>query len=254
MAARPILGLISLILLAGGILLQFLVILSGTTESNPENQIWFLQSTTNGISPQPRNPSRWTFFAICGVNSNGRNTNCGSPVPALPFDPPHRDDFGTTNGVPSGFIGTHKYYYLSRFMFAFYIIALFFSVCALFTSLLALCTRLGSYLSSLNTFLALFFQTLAASLMTAWTVKGRNTFRRDGQTASLGVKAYAFTWSAWACFLLATITFCLAGRSGRDKSYSSKRRSGGTFGRKGSTRSRGSFLDSERGGIKDEYS
>jgi hypothetical protein len=51
-------------------------------------------------------------------------------------------------------------------MFAFYIIALFFSVIALFTGLLALCSRLGGYLSGLTTGVALFFQTLAAALMT----------------------------------------------------------------------------------------
>jgi len=252
MAARPILGLISLILLAGGILLQFLVILSGGVNSSPEDQIYFLQTSTNGISPQPRNPSRWTFFAVCGVDSNGHNTNCGSPVPALPFDPPRGDNFGTTTNVPPQFIGTHVYFYLSRFMFAFYIVALFFAVCALFTGMLALCTRLGSYLSGVNTALAFFFQALAASLMTAWTVKGRNAFRSTGQASSVGVKAYAFTWTAFACFFLATITFCLGGRTGRDSTMKQSR--GGMFGRKRSTRSRGSFIGSDRGGVKDDYS
>lgn len=51
-------------------------------------------------------------------------------------------------------------------MFAFYIIAVFFAVVAFFTSVLALCFRLGAYLTGLNTALALFFQALAASLMT----------------------------------------------------------------------------------------
>ena len=166
MAARPILGFISLILLAGGILLQFLVVLSGAVNKSPVNLVYFLQASTNGISPQPRNPSRWTFFAICGVDSNGHNTNCGKSVPALPFDPPNHSNFDTAKGVPPDFIGTHRFYYLSRFMFAFYIIALFFAVIALLTSVLALCTRLGAYMSSLNTAIALFFQTLAACLMT----------------------------------------------------------------------------------------
>jgi len=138
-------------------------------------------------------------------------------------------------------------------MFAFYIVALFFAVCALFTGMLALCTRLGAYLSGLNTGLALFFQALAASLMTAWTIQGRNAFKSNGQAASIGVKAYAFTWSAAACYLLATITFCLSGRSGRDKTYTTSP-SRGVFGRKRSTKSRGSFVGSERGGIKDDYS
>jgi len=247
MAARPILGLISLILLAGGIVLQFLVILSGAVSGSPENQIYFLQSSTNGI-PNARNPSRWTFFSITGVDGNGHNTNYGRVVPALPFDPPR--NFGTQTGIPSQFIGTHYYYYLSRFMFAFYLVALFFAVVAFFTGMLALCTRLGAYLSSLNTALAFFFQALAAALMTAWTVKGRNQFRGDGQDASLGVKAYGFTWGAFACFFIATITFCLGGSAGREK------RSSG-LGRKGSKRSRhsrGSFIGSDRGGVKDDYS
>jgi len=253
MATRPILGLISLILLAAGILFQFFVILSGAVNKNPETQIYFLQASTNGI-PQARNPSRWTFFSICGVE-NGRNANCGAIVPALPFDPPRGSNFGTTTGVPGSFVGTRHYYYLSRFMFAFYLIGLFFAVCALFTGMLALCTRLGAYLSGLNTGLALFFQALAASLMTAWTIQGRNAFRSNGQAASVGVKAYGFTWAAVACYLLATITFCLSGRSGREKtSNAAGRGRGGMFGRKRSTKSRGSFVGSERGGIKDDYS
>jgi hypothetical protein len=164
MAARPIISLLSLILLAGGVLFQFFVILAGTSSGRPENLIYFLETTTNGI-PGARNPSRWTLFYICGVE-NGHNANCGKPVPALPFNPPGRSNFDTRIGVPDAFLGTHKYFYLSRFAFVFFIISLFFSVIGLFTGLLALCTRLGAYLSSLNTFIALFFQIIAASLMT----------------------------------------------------------------------------------------
>ena len=41
-----------------------------------------------------------------------------------------------------------------------------FAVVAFFTSALALCARLGAYLTGLNAAIALFFQALAASLMT----------------------------------------------------------------------------------------
>lgn len=144
--------------------MQIFTILSGAVDSAPINQFYFLQAATNGI-PNARNPSRWTFFAICGRDpSSGYNTNCGAVVPALPFDPPR--NFGTTENVPGQFIGTHTYFYLSRFMFAFYLIALFFAACALFTGLLALCSRLGGYLSGLTISIALFFQALAASLLT----------------------------------------------------------------------------------------
>jgi hypothetical protein len=97
----PILGLISLILVAGGIVLQFLTILSGAVSGRPENEVYFLQSSTNGI-PNARNPTRWAFFALTGVDGNGHNTNYGSPVPALPFDPPR--NFGTSTGVPRQFL------------------------------------------------------------------------------------------------------------------------------------------------------
>lgn len=160
----PVLSIVSLILVAGGLLLQFFTILSGAVNSTPINLFYFLEVSTGSIS-NARNPSRWTFFAICGADpSSGHNDNCGKVVPALPFDPPR--NFGTQDGVPQQFIGTHTYYYLSRFMFAFFLIALFFAAVALVSGLLALCSRLGGYLSAMTTSVALFFQALAAALMT----------------------------------------------------------------------------------------
>ncbi|PVI06547.1 SUR7-domain-containing protein [Periconia macrospinosa] len=248
-AARPIIGLVSLIILAGGIILQLLTILSGGVNSDPINQFYFLQASTRGI-PNARDPSRWTFFSVCGVGPDGLNANCGNSVPALPFDPPR--NFGTTQNVPEQFIGTNHYYYLSRFMFAFYLIALFFAAVALFTGFLALCSRLGGYLSALTTAIALFFQALAAGLMTAWVVQGRNAFRSAGYESHVGVTLIAFTWTAFACFVISTVLFCGGGAIGRDRSKSA-------IGRKRSTRSnksRGSFLDSEsrRRVKRDDYS
>jgi hypothetical protein len=162
--AEPVLALAALLLVAGGIVMQIFTILSGAIHSSPIDKFYFLQAGTSGI-PNARNPSRWTFFAVCGRDpSSGNNANCGAVVPALPFDPPR--NFGTTENVPEQFIGTHMYFYLSRFMFAFYLIALFFAACALLTGLLAMCSRLGGYLSGLTVSIALFFQALAAALMT----------------------------------------------------------------------------------------
>lgn len=62
---------------------------------------------------------------------------------------------------------THYFYYMSRFAFAFYLIALFFAVCTLVSGLLAICfTRIGSFISILFVGTAWFFQALAAVLMT----------------------------------------------------------------------------------------
>lgn len=248
--ARPILGLTAILLLAGGIVMQFLVILSGLNHS-PLNQVYFLQASTNGVNggnDQLQNPARWTYLDICGV-VDGNNANCGPKHAALPFDPPR--NFGTTNGLPATFVGTHYYYYLSRFAWVFYLIALFFAVVAFLLSVFALIARLGAYLTGFTSLLAVFFQALAASLMTAWVYKGRNAFRSNGQDASIGVKAMAFSWATFAAFFLAALFFCIGGSVGKDK----RSKKSSYFGRKRSTRSRGSFVDSssDRRVVKDEY-
>lgn len=76
---------------------------------------------------------------------------------------------GKETGVKSADVldSTHYYYYMSRFAFAFYLIALFFAVCTLVSGLLAICfTRIGSFISILFVGTAWFFQALAAVLMT----------------------------------------------------------------------------------------
>lgn len=157
-------SLVSLILLAAAILFQFFIILSGAFYSSPENRIYFLEAATTGTA-SVRNPARWTYWAICSVNENGHNSDCGSPVPALPFSPSHRTNFDSDRGVPEEFEG-RRYYLLSRFAWVFFLIALLFAVFALLTGGLALCTRIGAVFSSLMTSFALFWQTLAAALMT----------------------------------------------------------------------------------------
>ena len=86
-------------------------------------------------------------------------------------------------------------------------------------------------------------------------VLGRNNFRKNNQTASIGRYSFGFMWAAMACLLLATVLFCVAGvTSKNEKSYT--RRTGGRsfFSRKKSKRSRGSFIDTEsQRRVKDEY-
>ncbi|MCJ1300810.1 hypothetical protein MMC08_003609 [Hypocenomyce scalaris] len=256
MSPRPAIALVSLILIAGGCLLIFLTLLAGAVDHSPENNIYFLQATTSAIPGAPA-VSRWTFWNICSVSAAGRNV-CGKVHPAFPLDPPSTRDFGTSTGVPMQFIGTREYFYLTRFMFAFVLIALFFGVVSLLLGLFALCSRIGSYLSSVMCSAAAFFQALSAALMTAAYVKGQNNFKSNGQTATIGKYAFGFMWAAVACFFLAMVLFCVAGvtsKSGGAATSTSKRR---YFGGKKSTRSRGSFIDSESQRhpivVKDEYS
>jgi len=90
------------------------------------------------------------------------------------------------------------------------------------------------------------------TLRSAWTVIGRNAFRSAGQEARIGTYAYGFTWGAFACFLIATVLFCVGGSVGKNEPSRNAKKS--YFGRKRSTRSRGSFIDNEsQRRVKDEY-
>lgn len=166
MAARPILSAVSIILLAGGIVLQFFIVLSGAINTLPMNLVYFISASTDGISgssPLP-NPARWTYFSICSA-SNGHNSACGKVTAALPFDP--RRNFGTRTNMPQQFLNNGSYYYyMSRVAWAFYIIALFFAVVALLLSVTALCSRLAAKLTGLMTLTAAVMQAVAAALMT----------------------------------------------------------------------------------------
>lgn len=149
------------------------IALAGAVDGDPVNRWYFLEADTSQIPGAPP-LSRWTYWNVCGVD--GSRTACGDASyekvhPAFPLDPAGSRTFDTDTGVPENFVKNSGYYFLmTRFMFAFMLIALFFAVCALLTGLLALCTRIGAYLSSLLTLVALFFQLIQASLMT-WVVQ-----------------------------------------------------------------------------------
>jgi hypothetical protein len=84
----------------------------------------------------------------------------------------------------------------------------------------------------------------------AWVVKGRNAFRSAGNEAHIGKYLMAFAWASVACFFLATISFCLGGRLGGDRTNRAPSRTRSTK----SNRSRGSFIDTESRGKVREYS
>ena len=90
---------------------------------------------------------QWTLWSICGATANGENVNCGPMKPAYPFDPAR--NFGSAN-VPQTFVDNSSYfYYTTRFMFAFFLIALALAVFSTFMGLLALCSRLGSAITAM---------------------------------------------------------------------------------------------------------
>ncbi|KAI0877902.1 SUR7/PalI family-domain-containing protein [Hypoxylon argillaceum] len=201
---------LALLLLAGSIVLLLFVILAGTVRTTPFRQTHFLSADTSGIAGA-RALSRWTYFRICGAD----NTGCSHAWP----DPPvgwawSRNPTGSN--LPTKLIGSYgggttsfAYFYMWRFGWVFYLLALLFTVVAFFTGFLACFGRLGSALAALMSSGALFFLALAASLMTATFVKMRAAFTAVGRDASLGVWAFGFTWGAVAAVLIATVLFWL---------------------------------------------
>ncbi|KAI9640412.1 Eisosomes component [Ciborinia camelliae] len=210
---RGPMGTVSAVLLGAAIMFMFFVILGGITNSTPLDKTQFLSADTSSIAGA-RPVSQWNYFTICGEG----NKDCGNTVP----DPPLGYAWvGGGDGAPPSLLGAHgkhttsySYYYMWRFGWVFYLMGLVFTVFAFFISVIAICSRLASFAGALMTALALFWFTLAASLMTAEFVKARNQFRRAGMSANVGTYAFAFTWTAWACLFLSNIALCIGGASG----------------------------------------
>jgi len=249
---RSGMGIASLLLIAGSIVLLFFVILSGVKNTTPLNKTYFLRADTSTIAGSGRAVSQWTYFYVCGQD----NEDCGSPVPALPFGYAWS---GGSAGAPAALVGkeghntTSKYYYyMWRFGWVFYLLALIFDVFAFFTSLAAPFSRLASGLSGLIIGFALFWMSLAAALMTVTFVKARNEFRSAGMDATIGRYAFGFTWGAWAAMFLATIMLFLGCGLGGRKEEKTTTSSRGFFRRQRSRRSIGSLGESQKR-VKDDY-
>jgi hypothetical protein len=141
------------------------VILSGVKSTTPLNNTFFLRADTSGITGA-RPVTQWAFFRICGLG----NTDCRRSW----ADPPiGRAWASNPSGAPAELVGPHgggttsfHYFYMWRFGWVFYLIALFFETIAFFAAFIGCCGRLGAAISGLVTVTALFFLTIAVSLMT----------------------------------------------------------------------------------------
>ena len=146
-------------------MLLWFVILSGLTNTTPLDKTYFLRADTSGISGA-RDVTQWTYFYFCGEG----NQDCSKARPAPAFGKAWDRD---ASDAPSDIIGGHgggttstHYYYMWRFGWVFFLIALFFEVFAFFGAFLACCGRLGAAISGLLSLVALVFLSAAASLMT----------------------------------------------------------------------------------------
>ena len=89
-------------------------------------------------------------------------------------------------------------------------------------------------------------------MSSACFVIGRDRFNSAGMAASYGRYGFGWTWAAFAAYLIATVLYCVGGSVGKKDTARTPRKS--YFGRKQSTRPRGSFIDSEsQRRVKEEY-
>lgn len=88
-------------------------------------------------------------------------------------------------------------------------------------------------------------------VLSACYVQGRDAFHKAGLNANYGHYAFGWTWGAFAAYLVCTILYCVGGSVGKNDTPRTRK---SYFSRKRSTRSRGSFIDSEsQRRVKDEY-
>lgn len=249
-SARPGLGAIAVILLAGSLVMLWFVILSGVTRMTPLDRTWFMRADTSGITGA-RPISQWTYFYICGDG----NDDCGRAW----ADPPLGWAWsGNPSNAPEEVVGSHggnttsfRFFCMWRFGWVFFLLTLFSSTIAFFTGFLACFGRLGSAISGLMSMASLFFYTIGVSLMTATFVQARDAFQRSGRYAEIGSYAFGFSWASWAALFLSSILFCIGTRGRKDQNATTSSRRG--WRRRRSIRSRRSHdLGNHR--VKDEYS
>ena len=95
------LAVVSIIFIAGAVLLILLTVLGGASDKNPLFKFYFLQADTSGIAGAAP-VSRWTLWNVCSVQA-GKNS-CPGAHAATPLDPP-KNFVGPDNGIPPQFIG-----------------------------------------------------------------------------------------------------------------------------------------------------
>ncbi|KAI1080071.1 SUR7/PalI family-domain-containing protein [Whalleya microplaca] len=251
--ARPntYLAPLSLVFTGGAIVMLFFVILSAVTDKSPLRDTYFLQADTGDITGA-RSVTQWAYFYICGEG----NQDCSGAWPAPPLGWAWS---ANPENAPPTLVGAHGgdttstyFYYMWRFGWVFYLMSLVFMVLAFFSGFIACFGRLGSAIAGLATLVALFFYTIAVSMMTATFVKMRDAFNASGHTATLGRWAFGFSWGSWAALFIALVLLFVGALSHKDNAAAG---SGGgfRFGRKrDSVRSRRSY-DVNGHRVKEDY-
>ncbi|CAI4049162.1 hypothetical protein SUVZ_13G0900 [Saccharomyces uvarum] len=203
------LRLLILLFLAGNTLLLILMIISGATDHYPVNRFYWVQGNTTGI-PNAGAETRWTFWGACLQDTDGTDTCTGNLAPAYPISPV--DNFNTHVNVPHQFISKRDaFYYLTRFSFCFFWIALAFVGVSFILYILTWCSKMISNMVFVLMSFGFVFNTAAVVLQTAASVMAKNAFHNGDRSAKLGASMMGMAWaSVFLCiveFVLLTVSF-----------------------------------------------
>ncbi|KAG7660825.1 SUR7 [[Candida] subhashii] len=193
----------NLFFLAGAILLLILTVLSGSINSGTFRTFYWLRADTADIPNAPADTSVWTFWGVCDQH-NFNNCLLG---PAYPISPV--DNFNTDTNIPAKFIDNRDtFYFLSRFSFAFCLLALGFAGLAFIIDLLGFCFEAIDKVVVFLITIALFFQAGFAALQTSVVVLARSAFKDGNRSAKVGPSLMGFVWATFAClFICWVLTF-----------------------------------------------
>lgn len=207
--------LVTILLILGNLLLLFLIIFSGTTNSFPINKFYILEASTSNIAGARYDITRWTFWGQCGLKDGKTfcNTTSGysNLAPAYPLSPV--DNFGTTNNIPSDFNKNRDtYFYLSRFTFVFVLLGLIFQGVSGIIYFFTWCSKNFIKVAWLFQILASLFCTAAAACTTPVAVMGRSAFNKQPQVsgsgkAKIGPAYLGMLWGSCVCSLLLFFIF-----------------------------------------------
>lgn len=211
---RRLFTLIPFVFVGGSALLLFLINLSGATSNLTFlNKFYFSSVTTT-------EETRWTMYAICTPAGEG-NVSCSTREAAYPYSP--ADNFGKSL-VPEDFVkNRNTYYYLLRIAYAWFVLALLFSLLSLMPILWSCCFKgfLTGFFASFIIGTALFFTILGALFITAAHAKGVAAFKKAGYTAALGRNMILIVWLSVALLLASWLWMILVGVHGAKKTFES---------------------------------
>lgn len=211
---KTLVHLTPLVLTAGSVAMLVFINLSGATANSTFLGKFYFSSVTSS------DEYRWTMYSVCTTLGNG-SAYCSKAKAAYPYTP--ADLFGAAS-VPVEFVKLNKtFYYLLKLSYAFFLMALVFSVLALLPVLCscALAGVITGLFASIPTGFAALFSLLATAFETGIHAKGVAIFKKAGYEAKLGIPMFICMWLTTASLLITYLWMIRMGVHGVHEIYSS---------------------------------